>query len=199
MTNDKLENFIRNNRDEFDELTPSPELWNGIVTRGENSISEPEEAKTKVIGINYLKWATRVAAAIIIFSGSYYFHDYRSNQQQIAQENSANSVNSELYNTLMEAEYYYTAQIGLEKEKLYYLTVGNTVVREEIQNELKELDKEFRDLKEDLKDNADNEDIIAAMIQNYRLKLGILQDMMLQLQQDKKVKNTNNEIKRIQI
>ena len=199
MTKDKLEDFIRNNRDEFDELSPSPSLWDGIVTRKEDVNIESEVTKTKVFSINYLSWVTRVAAAIIIFAGSYYFHDFRSNQKQLAEENTTKTNNSELYNTLMEAEYYYTAQIGLEKEKLYYLTVGNTIVREEIQDELKELDKEFRELKEDLKDNADNEDIIAAMIQNYRLKLGILQDMMIQLQQDKKVKNTNNETKRIQI
>ena len=70
-------------------------------------------------------------------------------------------------------------------------------MREEIQNELKELDKEFRLLKEDLKDNADNEEIIAAMIQNYRLKLSILQDMMFQLQEVKKEKENKDEIKLI--
>ncbi len=199
MTKDKLEEYIRNNRDEFDEIEPSTHLWSGIVPRKPVDQEEVQVHKTKIIGISQLKWITRVAAAIIIFTGSYYFHEYRSNQKQFAQKAIANENNSELYNTLMEAEYYYTAQIGLEKEKLYSLTVGNTMVREEIQDELKELDKEFRELKEDLKDNADNEDIIAAMIQNYRLKLSILQDMMLQLQQGNKVKNTSNETKLIQI
>ena len=190
MTKDKLEQYILDNRDEFDSLESSEKLWDGIVK---------VKKKPKIISINGLKWVARVAAVIIVFIGSYYFHDYRSQQKQISQFNSSSKEDIQLYNTLIEAELYYTAQIGEETEKLYVLTAGNSLVREEIQDELQELDKEFRVLKEDLKDGADNEDIIAAMIQNYRLKLNILQDMMYQLQEVKKEKNTNNEIKRIQI
>ncbi len=190
MTKDKLEQYILANRDEFDSLEPSEKLWDGIIK---------VKKKPKVISINGLKWAVRVAAVIVIFVGSYYFHDYRSQQKQLSQFNSSLEEGAQLYNTLVEAELYYTAQIGIETEKLYQLTAGNSFVREEIQDELKELDKEFRVLKEDLKDGADNEDIIAAMIQNYRLKLSILQDMMYQLQEVKKEKSTNDEIKRIQI
>lgn len=190
MNRDKLEQYILDNRDQFDTLEPSESLWNGIV-------KEKQKPNRKTFTINRLRWVTRVAAAILIFSGSYYFHEYRSQQKQLSQFNSSSNQDKELYNTLIEAEFYYTAQIGVETEKLYQLTVGNSVVREDIQNELKELDREFRELKEDLKDNADNEDIIAAMIQNYRLKLSILQDMMFQLKQVKKEKNTNDEIKLI--
>lgn len=190
MTKDKLEQFILDNRDEFDTLEPSERLWNGIVM-------ETKKPKRTIITTKQFGWVARIAAAVLIFVGSYYFHDYRSQQQLLSQDNSSSNEGSQLYNTLLEAEYYYTAQIGVETEKLYQLTVGNSIVREEIQNELKELDKEFRILKEDLKDNADNEDIIAAMIQNYRLKLSILQDMMFQLQEVKKEKENKDEIKLI--
>ena len=200
MTKDKLEQYIRNNRDEFDEIEPSADLWEGIVTRKPVISQLDEVVPSKKYSIGSYKWAVRVAAAVILFISSYYFHDYRSNSIQLAnQEKASQNNNSELYNTFIEAEYYYTAQIGVEQEKLYGLTVGNTMVREEIQEELKDLDMEFRELKEDLKDNADNEEIIAAMIQNYRLKLSILQDMMMQLQEDNSVKNNNNETKRIHI
>ena len=190
MIKDRLEQYILNNRDEFDSLEPSEGIWSGIV-------EEKQRPKQKLITINQFKWVVRIAAAVLIFVGSYYFHDFRSQQQQLSQTNASSNEGSQLYNNLLEAEYYYTAQIGVETEKLYQLTVGNSTVREEIQNELKELDKEFRLLKEDLKDNADNEEIIAAMIQNYRLKLSILQDMMFQLQEVKKEKENKDEIKLI--
>jgi hypothetical protein len=190
MTKDKLEQYILDNRDEFDTLEPSEHIWSNIVT-------ETNKPKQKTFVIPQVKWITRIAAAILIFIGSYYFHDYRSQQALISQTNSESNEGSQLYNTLLEAEYYYSAQIGVETEKLYQLTAGNSIVRDEVQNELKELDEEFRLLKEDLKDNADNEDIIAAMIQNYRLKLSILQDMMFQLQEVKKEKETTDEIKLI--
>jgi len=192
MSKDKLEQFIIDSRGEFDELEPSGKLWEGVVK------IEPV-AKPKRFEINQLKWVTRIAATILIFVGGYYFSEYRSSQNLINSSVSISTDNTQLYNTLMEAEYYYTAQIGAETEKLFKLTAGNSLVRSEIQIELKELDKEFNELKEDLKDNADNEEIIAAMIQNYRLKLRILQDMMSQLQQVKKEKHNKDEINLIQI
>jgi len=188
MTNDKLEQYILNNRNEFDTLEPSEDIWDGIVK---------EKPKQKIFILSKLKWVARVAAAILIFIGSYYFHEYRSQKQQLSSHNEEINKNTNLYNNLIEAELYYTAQIGIETEKFYQLTAGDFLVREEIQNELKELDREFSELKEDLSDNADNEDIIAAMIQNYRLKLKILQDMMFQLKQVKKEKSTSDEIKLI--
>jgi len=188
MAKDKLEQYILDNRNEFDTLEPSEKLWDGIVK---------EKPKQKIFSLNQMKWVARVAAAVLIFTGSYYFHEYRSQQKQLSSFKTEPNEDTHLYNTLIEAEFYYTAQISLEEEKLYHLTVGNSMVREEIQNELEELDKEYQALKEDLKDNADNEDIIAAMIQNYRLKLRILQDMMFQLKQVNKEKSTSDEIKLI--
>jgi len=190
MTKDALEQYIIDNKEDFDELEPSAKLWKRI---------EKVEEKPKIsrYSIQPLKWAARIAAAIFIFIGSYYYHDYRNERNQLSQTKSNES--NQLYSTFIEAEYYYTAQIGVETDKFYKLAAGNSILREEIQNELEELDNEFNELKEDLKDNADNEEIIAAMIQNYRLKLSILQDMMMQLQQIKKEKHTNDEIDLIQI
>jgi len=192
MTKDKLEQYILNNKEEFDTLEPSLGLWEGI-----DKIEFKKEPGK--FAIRNLRWVTRIAAAVLIFIGSYYFHDYRSQQKQISHTVSVTDDDVQLYNTLVEAEYYYTARIGVETEKFYKLAGGNSLLRDEIQSELKELDNEFNELKEDLKDNADNEEIIAAMIQNYRLKLSILQEMMLQLQQVKKEKYTNDEIDLIQI
>ena len=190
MSKDKLEQYIINNKEEFDTLEPSKGLWEGI------SKIEP---KPKKLDRPYFSWAMRVAATIIIFIGSYYFHDYRSQNRQTASFNSASNTDNKLYHELIEAEYYYTAQIGTETERFYQLAGGNKMLREEIQTELEELDNEFNTLKNDLRDNADNEEIIAAMIQNYRLKLRILQDMMNQLQQGKKENTNKDENNLIQI
>ena len=37
------------------------------------------------------------------------------------------------------------------------------------------------ELKDDLNDNADNDEVIQAMIQNYRIKLEILEEMLNQI------------------
>ena len=204
MNNDRLENYVREHRDEFDTIEPSDDLWNAIVARKEEMSHDESTVKQqpKRVLINrsvYVRWISRVAAAVVIFFASYYYHDYKSNKEMIAENNTESAANPVLYNTLVEANYYYTSQINQEKEKLYSLTVGNSTLRKEIQNELDELDKEFNKLKEDLNDNVDNEEIIAAMIQNYRIKLSILQDVMMQLQDKNKVNTSDDETKRIEI
>ena len=53
-----------------------------------------------------------------------------------------------------------------------------------------ELDSTYAQLKLDLKDNVANEQIIEAMIQNYRIKLQILEKMLDHL---KAMKNNNHK------
>lgn len=189
---DKLEKFIIQNRDSLDNLEPPSQLWDGI-----QEIKDPTKTKSRVIALPVYKWAIRIASAIILFVASYYYHDYKNKPSSLL--TSTELPEASLLSELLEAEYYYTAQINFETEKFYKVTVGNKPLRNEIQNELKNLDKEFSELKDDLMDNADNEDVIAAMIQNYRLKLSILQDIMYQLKEQKTVKKTTNETRRINI
>ncbi len=203
MNNDRLENYIRDHRDEFDSIEPSEDLWGAIVAQKANvdqsdDSHETSPKKIKLYRKGLLKWTSRIAAAVIIFIASYYFHDYQNDREMIA-KNNQEMENSPLYNTLMEANFYYTSQINHEKERLYSLTVGNSTLRNEIQQELDELDKEFNKLKDDLNDNVDNEEIIAAMIQNYRLKLSILQDVMVQIQNENRENISDDETKRIEI
>ena len=56
--------------------------------------------------------------------------------------------------------------------------------------DMEELDEVYVELKEDLKDNASNPEVIEAMILNYRVKLEILEDLLNQLKQKE---NQNDE------
>jgi hypothetical protein len=55
-----------------------------------------------------------------------------------------------------------------------------------------ELDKVFEELKRDLKDNSDNEEVIEAMIQNYRIKLEVLDEILTQLKKSRGSNKKNN-------
>lgn len=186
MKTDKLEKFIIDNRNEFDDLEPSPAMWDKIGKR------EP-----KKLEVNWTSILLRVAAVVVIFVSSFIFIDYLSKQNNAPglAEAEIETEDGEMYQELMEAEFYYSSQIEQRKEEFYQMAGKNTPLREEINIELSELDKIFRDLKEDLKDNADNEEVVVAMIQNYRLKLEILEEILLQLDtsNDKK-KDYENEI-----
>jgi hypothetical protein len=191
MKKDKLEQFVIDNRDEFDELIPSPMLWDKI-----------EKRESKIIQLNWRTIGLRVAAVVVIFISSYYFHDFvqnRNARQNVAASETGLDGQNNMYQELAEAEFYYTSQIEETREAVFYLTSSNHRLRDEINTEMLELDKVFRELKNDLHDNADNQEVIVAMIQNYRLKLEILKDILQQLKASKNEKNNNNEAKQISI
>ena len=183
MSPDKLEKYILDHRAEFDDQDPVPEIWERIDTR-----------KSRVIRINWKDVAWKAAAVAAIFVASYFFHDYMASRNQSSQNFMSKNAEdaSPMVRELIEAEAYYSSMIDRKKDEVFRLTASNPEVRREIDMEMVDLDRVFSELKEDLKDNAYNEEVIEAMIQNYRLKLDILEEMLLQLNQSNESKNETN-------
>ncbi len=189
MKPDKLEKFISENRDEFDFLEPGEEVW--------NRIQRPEQ---KVRRLSWQSVAWRVAAGIVIFISAYFFHDFidrrQSNNIALTEQKPVAQPNENVQ-VLVEADAYYTSQINTAKLEIEQRSSNDPTLLKEINVDLVELDKVFAELKNDLKDNSDNEEVIEAMIQNYRLKLQILEDVLNQLkksQNDKGSQNKKHEI-----
>lgn len=185
MKQDKLEKFIQDNREDFDVFEPGDEIWDRI-----------KKPPPKVVKLNWKTIALRVAAVVVIFIASYFFHDImqKDNNNTIAineQENKDES--NEQVQVLMEAEVFYTSQINFAKDEIFRVSGNDKVLIEEINFDMVELDDVFEELKNDLKDNSDNEEVIEAMIQNYRIKLQVLEEILLQLNKSKnQEKNENN-------
>ena len=178
MKTDKLEKFVADNRNEFDDLVPDSAIWDKIQKR------EP-----KTVSLNWTNILVRAAAVVVILVSSYILIDYMANKNQsplVANQETVDPEDAGMVQDLMEAEYYYTSQIDERKEEFYCLTANNSGLREDINLEMVELDQVFKNLKEDLQDNADNEEVVFAMIQNYRLKLEILEEILSQLRSAEK-------------
>ena len=185
MSPDKLEKYILDQRDRFDDLEPDPGIWDRIETR-----------KAKVIRIDWRGITWKAAAVAAIFTASYFFHDFMASRKQeepkFLAENSE-EAGTPMVRELIEAEAYYTSLINVKKEEVFRLTSNSPDIQLEINTEMVELDKVFEELKEDLKDNAANEEVIEAMIQNYRVKLDILEEMLFRLKQSNESQNTGND------
>ncbi len=180
MSPDKLEKYILDHREAFDDLEPDPSVWERVDTR-----------KAPVIRINWKGIAWKAAAVAAIFVASYFFHDFMAsrNQHDRMLMGKSGEEASPMVRELIEAEAYYSARINLKKDELYQLAGSNPDLRREVDMELVDLDQVYNDLKEDLKDNAANEEVIEAMIQNYRLKLDILEEMLVVLKQSNESQN----------
>ncbi len=185
MSPDKLEKYIMEQRDRFDDLEPDPSVWNRIETR-----------KATVLRLNWRTITWRAAAVLAIFTASYFFHDYmagrKTDDRGLAAE-ATDATESPIVREFIEAEAYYTSQINMRRDEVFRLTANAPDIQKEINLEMVELDKIFEELKNDLKDNADNEEVIEAMIQNYRLKLDILEEMSYRLKQSREPQNTDKD------
>ena len=184
MKTDNFERFIQENKQGFGPEGGAPDVWDKVTKR-------TPEART--IPFNWGKLAYRAASVTAIFIASYYFHAYTANtggtdEGLLTEEN----LNSPLFKELLEADVYYTAQIKYKKEELFSLASDSPGLQKDVVNELADLDKVLLELKDDLSDEADNQEVVEAMMQNYMLKLEILEDMLEQIKM-KKDKNTDDE------
>jgi hypothetical protein len=180
MNPDKLEKYILDHRDQFDDQEPDPAIWDRIETR-----------KAPVIRINWKGAAMKAAAVAAIFVASYFFHDFMASRNQSAGKLFGKNMEnaSPIIKELIEAEAYYSSMISQKQDEIFRLTESNPDIRHEINMEMVDLDRVYSELREDLKDNAHNEEVIEAMIQNYRLKLDILEEMLFQLKQSEESQN----------
>jgi len=175
MKQDKLEKFILENREEFDDLVPDLKIWDKIQDNIEPA---------RVIPWRDYLW--KAAAVLVIFTASYFFHDFiGKNKTDNPTESTLAGIpgqeEEESIEMLLEAEAYYSAQINNRKQEVFRLAGDNPQLINDINVEFEELDQVLQELRNDLKDLTATEEIIEAMIQNYRLKLNILEEMLYQL------------------
>jgi len=87
----------------------------------------------------------------------------------------------EVNNQLSELEKFYEGEID-QKVTLIKHQIGD----DQILQDLNEMDQVFAELKTDLEENVDNEEVITAMMENYRLKLQILEEILVELEKEKR-------------
>jgi len=174
--NDRLEDFVRKHRDQFDPYEPDPSVWLKIQPEG--------GIRRKRTGMRWL----RVAAAVaVIFAGSaagYYF--------LTGGHGRAEQYGSELPGEVLETEQYYSRMVAERYSELGPYLADDPQTRELLRSDMEELDQVYEELKEDLKDNVSNSEVIEAMILNYRMKLEILEDLLHQLKEKEAQDDDNN-------
>jgi predicted CopG family antitoxin len=105
----------------------------------------------------------------------------------------AETYGSELYQEIRETELYYSQMVSQRYNELRPYLAGDPAAEEMLALDMTELDEVYGQLKEDLKDNASNPEVIEAMILNYRVKLEILEDLLYQLKEKENQDDEENE------
>jgi len=171
---DRLERFVRENRDKLDRYEPSPRVWDKIQGR------RIFISKKLLTGLSAAAILTLVlGTAMFLYSSAHRRNDPSGLTVEIKEmELFYNSAASTLY---MQAKPMLTRQPEIERE---------------LDNDLKQIDKICSEIKNDLKDNVDNQEVIKALIQNYTTKVRILEDMLRVLNENENntEKQKSNEL-----
>jgi len=166
---DRFENFITDHREKFDFREPDPRIWKNL-----------QKDMPVQRSLSWQLFLKRAAIVVLIFGASYIanemVHRYRS-KGIISSKQGKESIIPGLH----EAEAYYTGLINQKLDELKPVIANCPSLQEEIDYDLSELDSVYTELKSDLKDNMANQEVIEAIIQNYRLKITILEDIMSDL------------------
>jgi hypothetical protein len=173
---DRLEEFVQQNREAFDNLEPDPSIWLKI-----NPANVPVHQERRSF-----RWLRVAAAIALIFAGSsagvYFLTGGKTGPERLSDE---------LYRQILETEQYYNQMVAQRFDELRPYLVNEPATREMLRTDLDELDQVYLELKEDLKDNVSNPVVIEAMILNYTVKLEILEDLLDQLK-EKETQDENN-------
>lgn len=180
---DKLEEFIIQNKAEFDELEPQNELWNNIAQRLDNH--------TQVVK-NY-NWIWKAAAVVFLcLSIGLIWERNANNTNGNIAENEVLVSESPEDIELLKVENYYTNLINERKTEINIYASTNPSLAKTFENDLVQLDSIYGQLKTQILQNNNDQKVKDAMILNLQLRIEILNRQLNILQQIKQIKKDEN-------
>ena len=165
---DNLEDFIKNNKEGFEQKAPK-NLWDNI----ESKLEEKPPVKKKT---NWLFYGSVAAGIALLITVGIQFGKQKNNTvadtnqpvQQI-QEKETQIALADISEEYAELELHYITEISEKEEALLALNPD-----EELMEEIKMLDDDYKMLSKELGSGGDDKIIVEAMIENYRLKIELM-------------------------
>jgi hypothetical protein len=204
MKKDKLEKFIVENREGFNDLEAPPMLWqaikNSMADTGNNTAPRADtdsissNSRGKIFRIGSIAW--KAAAAILIFASAWYLNDYMDQSRPGNRVKSVAAVpmDNPVLNELSDAEAFYTSQINSRQAELAQYAKEHPEIIADLKKEFQELDKSNLELRKDLAESNADEKVVEAIIQSYRIKLSILEQMLSEMHEGRTGKSATTNL-----
>jgi len=181
---DRLEDHIRRNREEMDRYDVSEGVWKGI------------KKKLKSKKFTDRKWLSIAAMFVVVIGTALLLLRPLFRRSESNRQSKNDDVDMQHTPQLKETELYYNNLVSSLYSEATPLLTNNPEIKKELNADLSHLDSICTDIKKDLKDNISNQDVVEALIQNYRIKIRILEDMLTVLKENepKPVKIKKHEL-----
>jgi hypothetical protein len=174
---DRLEEFINNNRADFDNAVPGLRVW----ARLDKALDQQQAQHSR-------PWkAMRAAAAVLLLlaAGGIGGH-YLGRMQATAAVAKVETISPEA----AEAERYYNEQFQEKYQQLAKYTTLNT-----LEPDFDQIDQATQELKQELLNvpKGSEEQVVRNLIQNYQLKLQILEHVLERVQAVQPTQNVKSQ------
>jgi len=99
----------------------------------------------------------------------------------------------EIPETVLEADMYYTSQVNARYDQISDFNFDNAEEKTVLLDELNDLDAFHQQLMSDLEANPDDGRVVNALIRHYQIKLEVMDQIIIQLNQIKSETSENHE------
>jgi len=177
---DRLENFIRDNKKEFDQFDPPVALWDKI----EQQLDEKRmhsliagSKKEKVVRLSFL--LKIVATIVVILCIGLWGYQYQKTE-------SADLSNIDPQ--LAKQQVHYASLIEFKRSELKQIEKEEPQLYSEFSAEIRKMDVSYQKLKSDLPASPNQEETVRAMIRNLQIQTELLNQQLSIIQQINNVK-----------
>ena len=184
----RLEDFMKDNRDEFDDLEPSADLWLRIEKHLPAEGTLPKKREAKTFSLNFV---LRVAASVIIVMGIgfvFYLHNEKKTGIDFASINPAYA----------KQQVHYASLVEVKRTELKAIAKSDPQLYKEFSAEIAKMDSVYKKLNNDLANSPNQELVLRAMIRNLQIQTEVLNQQLNVIEQYNQMKkDQKNETKNI--
>jgi septal ring factor EnvC (AmiA/AmiB activator) len=172
----RLEDFIKMNRGEFDDLEPSADLWARIEMHLPAQEPEQEKRGSRTFSLGFV---LRVAASVIVVMGISFVFYVRNEKRGSIDFAAINPVYAR-------QQVQYASQIETKRTELRSISKSDPQLYKEFSDEIAQMDSTYKELNTDLATSPNQERVLRAMIRNLQIQTQVLN------QQLKVIREMNN-------
>jgi hypothetical protein len=180
---DKLNRFVRDNREAFDDYEPSADLWKKIEAKNIHAKPEGKLVSLQNWIVSRPKFALGMMAGFTVFlMVSYLAYNY-------AKPASQNPEIMALSPTYAKELTQFASLVEAKREELKTIEKQDPELYHQFDTELRVLNQNYQNLKQELPKNPNQEELLKAMIQNVSMQIELLNQQLEIIQKIKEAKN----------
>jgi hypothetical protein len=198
-----LEQFMRDNRDQFDTDEPGEQIWKNLEQQltAKDQTEQKQSTQDGIIRmLKILRWSAAAAILILAGIGIYSLLNNRPVNNPVVEnkpKQDTPAVNDRLLKEInpgyAKEVVQFTHLIELKQNELKEIEKENPNLYKMFVADINKLDSSYKALKKELPENPNREQLLEAMIENLRLQTEILNQQLSIINQIKASKSNNHD------